>query len=131
MKQLARELYTNKLLLKSMIAINATLIAQILYTIDNRIQLYLSYIRRANDLEEVSDSITNFTPMVNDLVLGQLHVVLPATFTCSTVTKDDENELNGPPRGKRRKKAAGSSTPIGEIEGGDRRDNNNNIPVEF
>lgn len=69
--------------------------------------------------------------MVNDLVLGQLHVVLPATFSRATVTKDDENEQDGPPRGKRRKKVAGSSTPLGEIEGGDRKDNNSNIPVEF
>ena len=69
--------------------------------------------------------------MVNNLVLGQLHMVLPATFSRATVTKDDENEQDGPPRGKRRKKAAGSSTPLGEIEGGDRKDNNNNIPVEF
>ena len=121
----------NKLLIKGKITINDTLIVQILYTIDNRVQLFLSYLRRANDLDDVNDSITDFTPMANDIVLGQLHVVLPVTITCPTVTKDDENKHDGPPRGKRRKKAAGSLTPLGEIEGGDRRDDNRNIPTEF
>jgi len=42
-KQLARELHTNKLLIKCKTAIDDTLIAQILYTTDHRVQLYLSY----------------------------------------------------------------------------------------
>jgi len=127
---IARELNINKTLIKGKIAMDKTLIAQIMYTIDSRTQLYFSYLRRANDLDEVNISITDFTPMANDLMLGQFHVVLPATFAQPKVAKDDENEHDGPPRGgrgKRRKKAAGSGTPLGEIEG-DRRDDNKNIP---
>jgi len=68
--------------------------------------------------------------MANDLMLGQLKVVLPATFTQPTIAKDDENnEHDGPPRGKRRKK--GEPTPLGDNDGGGRLDNNSNIPPEF
>jgi hypothetical protein len=105
LRQFARELGINKLLIKGKIAMNKTLPAQMLYNIDNRTQLFLSYLRRASNLEDVNDSITDFTPMANDLALGQLMVVLPATFTQPTIVKEDENEQEGPPRGgKRRKK---------------------------
>lgn len=99
LRQFARELNINKLLIKGKIAMDKTLIAQILYTIDSRTQLFFSYLRRANDLDEVNISITDFTTMANDLMLGQFHVKLPATFAQPKDTKDDENEHDSPPRG--------------------------------
>jgi len=123
LRQFARELNINKLLVKGKIAIDKTLTAQILYTIDNRTQLFLSYLRRANDIEEVSTSITDFTQMANDLMLGQLKVVLPATFTHPTIAKDDKNEQDGPPKGGGKRRKKGGPTPLGEIEGGGRLDN--------
>ena len=133
LRQFARDLGINKVLFKGKIATDKSLIAQILYNIDNRTQLFFSYLRRANDLENVSESITDFTPMANDLALGQLIVVLPATFTQPTIAKDDDNEHEGPPKGgKRRKKGpGGSETLLEKREGESRLDNNSNIPPEF
>ena len=131
LRQFARELNINKLLVKGKIAIDKTLTAKILYTIDSRTQLFLSYLRRANDIEEVSTSITDFTQMANELMLGQLNVMLPATFTLPTIEKDDKNEQENPPKGGGKRRKKGGPTPLGEIEGGGRLDNNSNIPPEF
>ena len=116
LKSFARELIINKVLLKGKLSIDKTLPAKILYTIDNRTQLYLQYLMRADDLEHVSPSITNFMPMANDLMLGQLHVTLPATFTQPKITRDDENKHDETPwgGGRRRKKGTGGAgTPLG------------------
>ena len=129
----ARELNTNRTLVKGKIAMDKTLTSKILYIIDSRTQLFLKYLMKAVELEHVSPIITDFMPMANDLMLGQLQVTLPATFTQPKITKDDENEHDEPPRGggKRRKKGAGGSgPPLGEVVG-DRRDNNENVPPEF
>ena len=122
--QLASELYTNRLRLKGCIVNDPTLIAKILYTVDTRSQLWASYLVQAEDREDVSDNILDLTPVLNDVVLGQLHVTLPATFTIAKVTKDDAHE-NEEPKTKRKKGAPG-----GDLEK-KRSVTNKNIPTEF
>ena len=90
--QLARDLSTNKIILKGKIMNDPTLIAKILYTVDNRTQLWASYLRRAEDREYVSDQILDFSSVMNEVLLGQFHVNLPATFTSPKNTRDDEED---------------------------------------
>ena len=125
----ARELATNKLFLKGKIMMDPTLITKILHTIDHRTQLWMSFLHRAEDREEVNDQIIDFSPVFNDIMLNQFQVTLPATFTRAKTLKDNskENEINkeGEPKTKKKK-----GTPLGDIDA-DRIKKNSNIPAEF
>lgn len=81
------------------------MIATILFTVYSQVQLWLSYLQQACECEEVKDSIINFTPVVNNIVLGQFHALLPPTFTLPKKTKkDNKDKINGLPRKKEKKK---------------------------
>ena len=125
--QLARDLSLNKFILKCKIMNDPTLIAKILYTVDSRTQLWASYLRRAEDREYVSDQTIDFSSVLNDVLLEQFHVNLPAIFTSPKKSRD-EDEYEVDEQGRRKKKKKGS--PLKEIEG-DRKEKNKNIPVEF
>jgi hypothetical protein len=127
LNQLARDLSTNKIILKGKIMNDPTLIAKILYTVDNRTQLWASYLRRAEDREDVNDQILDFTLVMNEVLLGQFHVNLPATFTSPKNTRDDDEDDE---QRKKKKKNKKKGSPLKEIEG-DRKEINKNIPVEF
>lgn len=122
--QLGRELSTNKLRLKAGIANDSTLIAKILYTIDTRAQLWASYLQQAVDREDVSDTVLDFNPMMNDVVLGQLHVILPVTFTSPKVAIDDEPEDSYPKKKKKKGSPAGEDEKKKTVI-------NKNVPVEL
>ena len=101
-----------------------TLIAKILYTVDSRTQLWASYLRRAEDREYVSDQTIDFSSVLNDVLLEQFHVNLPAIFTSPKKSRD-EDEYEVDEQGRRKKKKKGS--PLKEIEG-DRKEKNKKYP---
>jgi len=122
---LARDLSLNKLLLKGKIMNDPTLITKLLYTVDLRTQLWMSYLHRAGDRDEVNDEAVEFTSVMTDILLEQFQVNLPATFTHPKNTKENERKKDGEPKRKKQK-----GTPLGEIEV-DRIEKNPNIPAEF
>ena len=73
----------NRLLLKEKVKTNPSLIARLMYAVDNRVQLWFSYLQQATDREDVNDGIINFASIINKVVLDQFHLVLPPTFTMS------------------------------------------------
>ena len=122
LRLLHQEMELNRLLLKGKVKNDPGLIAKLMFAVDNRIQLWFGYLRRASDREDVSDAIINFTLIMNEVVLDQFHVVLPPTFTLSK-TKEVEEDVQ--PITKKPKK---NKTPK---EGEDRKVVNKDVPNEF
>ena len=123
LKQLARDLHINKVLLKGRIMNDPTLIAKLMYTIDNRTQMWLSYLLRATDREDVNDHIIDFIPVMNEIVLDTFQVNLPATFAPPKIKKEDEDNTEEPPR-KRKRRGENENEKENKVV-------NNNIPTEF
>ena len=71
LKQLYLEMELNRLLLKGKVKTDPSLIAKLMYAVDNRVQLWFGYLRRASDQEVVNDAILDFAVIVNEIVLDQ------------------------------------------------------------
>ena len=125
LKQLCLEMEMNRLLLKGKVKTDPSLIAKLMYAVDNRVQLWFGYLRRASDRKDVNDSILDFPVIVNEVVLDQFRVVLPATFTTSRTKEGDDQQQ---PSVKRQKKGK-ENRPI--KDGDNRKVSNNDIPKEF
>ena len=122
LKQLHQEMELNRLLLKGKVKTNPGLIAKLLFAVDNRIQLWFSYLRQALDHKDVNDAIINFLLIRNEVVLDQYHVVLTPIFTLSKTMEVKEDVQ---PTSKKPKK---NNAPK---EGEDRKVVNKEIPKKF
>jgi hypothetical protein len=67
-RQLHQEMELNRLLLKGKVKTNPGLIAKLMFAVDNRIQLWFGYLRRALDRKDVSNAIINFALIMNKVV---------------------------------------------------------------
>ena len=109
-----------------------SLIARLMYAVDNRVQLWFRYLRRATDREDINDSIINFTSIINKVVLDQFHLVLPPTFTISKAktSKMEEQQLTKKQKrdNKKLKRDNKNTTPK---DGDARKVVNKKVPIEF
>jgi hypothetical protein len=123
LRQLHSEMGLNRLLLKGKVKTDPTLIAKLMFAVDNRVQLWFGYLRRASDREDVNDSILDFAVIVNEIVLDQFRVVLPPIFAAVK----ERNEVLQPLL-KKPKKGKGTKSITEEDE---RKVVNKDVPSEF
>lgn len=129
LRQLSRDMGLNKLHLKGKVKTDPSLIARMMFAVDNRVQLWLSYLRNAQDREDVNDEVLNCSSILNEIILDQFHLVLPPTFAMSR-NKADEEDVQPTKRIKKDKDKDDKSRDKGK-DGNDRRDVNKHPPAEF
>ena len=101
----------NKKAFRDHIALDEFFIAKFLFAIDRRVQRWLTMCELASvSRSQVDDRVLLFDAIVEDILNGQFHLSLPATFkkinnsnSITVAAKDDETKDSGG-GGKRRKK---------------------------
>jgi hypothetical protein len=88
--------------IKAIMGKDPSLIAKMLFSVDTRIQLWLSDGRTATDREEMDDSVINLTSIVTSVLTDQLVVSLPPCLTTTAKKTEDDGVLKSPLKKKKK-----------------------------
>ena len=100
LKALANMMNQHKTIFKAKERLNKEFPAKFLLAVDTRNQIWLINCKLAKHRDEVDDSIIDFRPLVNQVIFGSFHMVLPPTFSMKS---PKASKTSGPEdTGKRR-----------------------------
>jgi hypothetical protein len=71
----------HKSILKAQEHLDEEFPAKFLLAVDTRVQIWLTDCKSAKKHEEVDDSMIDFRPLINQVIFGSFHMILPPTFS--------------------------------------------------
>jgi hypothetical protein len=81
LKSLANMMNHQKSIFKAKERFNEEFPAKFLLAVDTRVQIWLNDCKLAKNRDIVDDSIIHFRPLVNQVIFGSSHMILPPTFS--------------------------------------------------
>jgi len=81
LKALVNMMNCHKSIFKTKERLNEEFPAKFLLAVDTRFQIWLTDCKLAKNCGEVDDSIIDFQPLVNQVIFGSFHMILPPTFS--------------------------------------------------
>ena len=81
LKALAHMINRNKSIFKAKERLDEEFPAKFLLVVNTRVQIWLNDCKSAKTHDEVDDSIINFQPLINQVIFGSFHMILPPTFS--------------------------------------------------
>ena len=102
LKALANMMNHHKSIFKAKECLDEEFPAKFLLAVDTRIQIWLNDCTLAKNRDEVDDSIIDFQPLVNQVIFGSFHMILPPTFSMKS---PKVTTMSGPIDGGKRREA--------------------------
>jgi len=81
LKALVNMMNCHKSIFKAKECLDEEFLAKFLLAVNTRFQIWLTDCILAKNREEVDDSISDFRPLVNQVIFGSFHMILPPTFS--------------------------------------------------
>lgn len=99
LKRLVLSLQSQKTRLKSLLSYDSTLIAKIMYAVDDRMNRWLEQCTSAENVTLTTTELTNFGEIGHDLVMGRFLMHLPNNIIAIS-SGDDDEDTSSPNRKK-------------------------------
>jgi hypothetical protein len=93
LKALSNMMIRHKSIFKAKERLDEEFPAKFLLGVNTRFQIWLNDCKSAKNRDEVDDSIINFQPLVNQVIFGSFHMILPPTFSMKS---PNDTTVTGP-----------------------------------
>ncbi len=101
-KALSNMMICHKSIFKAKECLDKEFPAKFLLAVNTRFQIWLNDCKSAKNRDEVDDSIIDFWPLINQVIFGSFHMILPPTFSMKS---PNNTTVTGPGGGGKRREA--------------------------